>query len=299
MRLSVLIPVYGKASPLLFEQALASIKQQTVAATEVLIVQDGPIPPEMERVIDAFMGDCGEQKAGRPSVRILSLPQPVGLGQALAAGVTACRSELIARMDADDLSVPERFALQLAAFSADPSLDALGGAISEFAGRPQPGDRVRRLPFTEEAIRRFAKSRNPLNHMTVMFRRDAVLRAGNYQPFPEFEDYHLWVRMLEKGCHLANLPAVLVQARAGDAMLGRRGGLRYALRELSFQNFLRSSRFISPAHAVRNVLLRVPVRLAPPALLKWVYRTFLRSPHPRPASLEVCSGEAYPGEVCS
>ena len=129
MRLSVLIPVYGKASPLLFEQALASIKQQTVAATEVLIVQDGPIPPEMERVIDAFMGDCGEQKAGRPSVRILSLPQPVGLGQALAAGVTACRSELIARMDADDLSVPERFALQLAAFSADPSLDALGGGI--------------------------------------------------------------------------------------------------------------------------------------------------------------------------
>lgn len=279
MKLSVLMPIYAKASAVLLGHALESIAQQSWPADEVVIVKDGPVPVDLEAVLQSF--------SHRLPIVSLPLPAQVGLGTALAAGVEACTGELIARMDADDLCLPSRFHLQVSAFVDDPSLDALGTAIFEFSTSPDDTDGCRNAPVSSECIRQYARSRNPFNHMTTMFRREAVLSAGNYKPFPHFEDYHLWVRMLLAGKRLANLQQPLVHVRAGDTMLERRSGWVYASTELAFQRFLCASGFISPAKALGNALLRLPVRLAPAPLRKLVYNRVLRSALPSPVILEV------------
>ena len=77
-------------------------------------------------------------------------------------------------------------------------------------------------------IRRYGRYRNPVNHMTVMMRKDDVLRAGNYQHFPNLEDYELWSRMLADGMVFYNLPEVLVRMRNNSDVIIRRGGIAYA-----------------------------------------------------------------------
>jgi glycosyltransferase involved in cell wall biosynthesis len=269
MTLSVLISVYEKDSPLFFTQALQSLLQQSLQADEVVVVRDGPIGVALEAVLTNY--------SDKLPLRTLALPTNGGLGTALRAGVIECQHELIARMDADDLSVPDRFRLQVKTFENDSTLDAVGGSIAEFASTPEYPTAVRRLPAGNAAIIRYAKWRNPFNHMTAMFRRAAVINVGSYVPFADFEDYHLWVRMLLAGSRFVNLNEILVYARTGTAMLERRGGFQYAAAEFAFQRFLCGCGFISPARSACNALMRLPVRIAPIALRTFVYQRLLRS----------------------
>jgi glycosyltransferase involved in cell wall biosynthesis len=251
MRLSVLISVYERDSPLFFSQALQSLLQQSLRADEVVVVQDGPIGIGLEAVLKNY--------SGKLPLRTVALPVNGGLGAALCAGIIQCQCELIARMDADDLSVPDRFRLQVRTFENDAGLDAVGGSIAEFVSSPETPIAVRRLPASNDAILRYAKWRNPFNHMTAMFRRAAVINVGNYVPFVDFEDYHLWVRMLLAGSRFVNLDEILVYARTGTAMVKRRGGFQYAVAEIAFQRFLYGCGFISPARSACNTLMRLPV----------------------------------------
>jgi len=191
------------------------------------------------------------------------LPQNVGLGRALNAGLQACAHEWVCRMDTDDICHSERFARQLAFVAVHPQIDVCGSQIDEFEHTPADAAHSRRVPCEHEEIARFAKSRNPINHMTVCYRKLAVLAAGNYQHAPLYEDYDLWVRMLLNGCRFANLPEVLVYARAGDDMYRRRGGWAYAKNELAMQRRFYRTGFLSMAQWAKNVLLRLPVRLLP------------------------------------
>jgi hypothetical protein len=118
--------------------------------------------------------------------------------------------------------------------------------------------------------------RNPLNHMTVMFKKSSVLAAGGYQSCPGFEDYHLWARMLSHGFHLQNMDEVLVYARCGDGMQGRRGGYSYLKQDINFQLFLHETGFLTPTMLLRNILLRAPIRLTPASVRSQFYKRFLR-----------------------
>jgi glycosyltransferase involved in cell wall biosynthesis len=269
MTLSVLISVYERDSPLFFTQALESLVQQSLQAHEIIVVQDGPIGVALEAVLTDY--------SVKLPLRTLALPMNRGLGTALRAGIIECQCELIARMDADDLSVPDRFRVQVNTFENDSTLDAVGGSIAEFVSTPEYPTAVRRLPADNAAIIRYAKWRNPFNHMTAMFRRAAVISAGSYVSFTGFEDYHLWVRMLLAGSSFVNLDEILVYARTGTAMLERRGGFQYAAAEVAFQRFLCECGFISPARRACNTLMRLPVRIAPIALRTFVYQRLLRS----------------------
>lgn len=90
-----------------------------------------------------------------------------------------------------------------------------------------------------------------------MFRKSAVLKAGNYRHFLWFEDYDLWVRMLQTGTVAANIPEVLVKVRADKEMFARRGGFTYLVQDIKFQNFLRDSGFISLGTYATNLLYGV------------------------------------------
>ncbi len=265
---SVLMSVYHGESPSFLERALASIAGQSVAANEVLIVKDGPLTDALDRVIAVF--------SERLLIRTVALPSNLGLGPALRHGVLECRHDLIARMDADDICAPDRFTKQIQFMQAHPEVDVLGGCIAEFVDNPAKSKARRLLPLSSAQLTRWAHRRNPMNHMTVMFRKDAVLAAGNYQSLRGFEDYYLWARMLARGSQFANLEDVLVYVRSGNGMYARRGGLAYAREEIRFQLILAGMGFITWAECISNIFLRVPIRLLPSSLRAGIYNEILR-----------------------
>ena len=269
MKLSVLISVYDKESPVFFAECLKSLVQQTRPADEVIIVEDGPLGHELSSTIDSW-------RSALPIVS-LRMPDHVGLGAALRAGLYQCQGEYVARMDSDDICVPERFERQVSYLDAHRDVDVVGSAIAEFEQDPALPRAIRRLPTIGEALWRFARSRTPMNHMTVIFRKPSVVWAGNYESWQGFEDYHLWARMLTLGYQLRNLKDVLVFARCGNGMQGRRGGLSYLMREIRFQSFLRRMGLQDLAGSVWNILIRGSVRLAPGSLRALIYRSLLRS----------------------
>jgi O104-antigen biosynthesis beta-1,3-galactosyltransferase len=269
VNLSVLMATYARDNPAHLVEALDSLLAQTAPADEVVLVEDGPIPPSLAATIEAYRG-----RLPLVSVR---LEQNSGIGAALRTGLLQCRADLVARMDADDICVPLRFERQLAFLEQHREVDVVGGAIAEFLQDRSKVIAVRRPPENGEKLVAFAKLRCPLNHMTVMFRKDKVLRAGSYQAAPPFEDYHLWLRLLMDGCGLWNLQDVLVLARCGNGLQQRRGGLEYVRREFRFVRMMKQMGFLSALESARYLALHAPVRLIPPFVRGYIYQRWLRN----------------------
>jgi O104-antigen biosynthesis beta-1,3-galactosyltransferase len=268
MKLSVLMSVYHKESPVCFRQCLDSIVAQTLPVEELIVVEDGPLGAELKAVIAEYSETL--------PITSLPLPSQSGLGAALRAGLDLCHGEYVARMDTDDISVPERFQKQVAFLKGHPNVHVVGGAIAEFDRDWRTPQAVRTLPQETQAIARYARYRNPLNHMTVMFRRAEVMAVGGYQSCAGFEDYYLWVRMLLEGYNLENMAELLVYARCGNGMQNRRGGFTYLTQEINAQFAFREIGFLNLPECLRNILMRGPVRVAPSWFRALLYRTFLR-----------------------
>lgn len=267
---SVLMSVYHGEKPEFLEAALRSLLASAVPLPEVILVEDGALPESLHAVIQQY----------GPALRLrrVALPHNVGLGRALTEGLKQCSHDWVARFDTDDLIVADRFAQQLALIQADPAIDLFGGWIREFeTDADAEQGRLRSVPASHEEILAYAKKRNPFNHMTVMFRRELALAAGGYRDEHLYEDYALWVRMILAGARTANLPTVLVNARAGGGMYARRGGLRYAMSEVRAQwTFFRSG-FIGAPRLLMNLASRLPVRILPDRLRQFFYERLLRA----------------------
>lgn len=267
-QLTVLMAVHLGDRGAWVDEALASLAAQTRPAQEIVIVEDGPIGAD----VDAVLTD----RAAQLPITRLALPRNIGLAGALQAGLQVCRTELIARADSDDVNEPARFADQLAALSARPSLSVLGGYVSEFADDSRRPYAIRTVPTGSTAVARAARWRSPVNHPAVMFRRSHVVAVGGYEGFVGLEDYFLWGKLLAAGREIDNLPEVLVRMRAGAAQAGRRGGWRYALTEARlFREFVRIG-FLTWPQAATGLLVRLPVRLVPDRARSFVYRRLLR-----------------------
>lgn len=267
-KFSVLMAVYGDDSPEYLAQSLGSLEAQTRLANEVLIVKNGPLGGALEAIIAAY--------SARLPIVALQLPENKGLGSALRIGVEKCRFEMIARMDPDDISSPERFEREVGFLETHPEVDAISGTIREFNSDPAVCISERRLPCEHASIQAFAKRRCPLNHVAVVYRKPAVLTAGNYQSRFRQEDYDLWVRMLVNGSKFHNLDDVCVLVRCGNGMFDRRGGWGYLRHEASLFWHFRSLGFLSTTEALRSIGLRAPSRLLPNTLRSLLYRLFVR-----------------------
>jgi glycosyltransferase involved in cell wall biosynthesis len=264
--------VYHKESAVFLQHSLASLANQTVPADEIVIVEDGPLGKPLDAIIAAYKRDL-------PIVSI-ALSTHVGLGPALRAGLFNCRGEYVARMDSDDICFSNRFQRQVEFLDSNPEVDVVGSAIEEFGGSPNVPRAIRRLPASGEELLRFAQFRNPLNHMTTMFRKDSVLAAGSYQPCPGFEDYHLWARMLRRGHCLHNMAEIFVHVRCDNGMQNRRGGFAYLKQDVAFQLFLHKVGLVTAPGCIRNIAMRAPFRLAPKFVRSKCYNLFLRSSPP-------------------
>ncbi|WP_090940094.1 glycosyltransferase [Pelosinus propionicus] len=270
MKFSVLISIYCKENPMFFKIALESVINQTCIPTEIVIVKDGALTYELDQIIENF-------EMRFPGLfKIIILPENRGLGLSLQAGIIECSYELIARMDTDDIAKPERFEKQLKKFSDNKEIDLVGTYIEEFEGAPDNILSSRVVPLTQNSIYKAAKRRNPFNHVTVMYKKTAVLEAGNYQPFLWCEDYYLWVRMIMKRCKMMNISESLVLARTGKEMFRRRGGLQYVRSEVNLQCKFLSIGFVNIFEFITNVILRSLIRLMPNNLRGVIYFKLLR-----------------------
>ncbi len=220
---SVLMSVYYKEKAEYFRESILSMLKQTVVTDDFVIVCDGPLTKELDAVIEEV------QKQYPELFQIIRLKEQQGLGNALCQGISFCKNELIARMDSDDISVPDRCLMQLESFQKK-DIDLCGGNIVEFTTDISDAGVKRQVPKTNEEIRQFAKRRNPFNHPAVMFRKSSVLKAGNYKDCLGFEDYYLWARMLGCGGKGYNIQETLVYMRTGEGMYERRGGFGYAVK---------------------------------------------------------------------
>ncbi|PBB06482.1 glycosyltransferase [Salimicrobium humidisoli] len=269
MKFSVLISVYDKETPRFFKEALESVVEQTLKPDEIVVVKDGRLTDGLEEVLQTF------ERENEPLVKIVPLEKNGGLGEALRIGVWHCSHPVIARMDSDDISLPHRFKTQIDYLKTHEDVDLVGGWISEF-DENDSRRHTRTVPTGYETIRRRARYRNPLNHVSVMFRKQAVLKSGNYQTCLWNEDYYLWIRMLSRGCRIENIPEVLLDVRTGKGMYRRRGGRDYIMNEVKFQRMILESGFISRSEFVFNVSSRTFVRVLPNDVRSLIYTRMLR-----------------------
>ncbi len=268
-KFSVSMCVYGKDDPQFFRAAVESILNQTVMPSEVVLVVDGPVPEELDAVIRSY--------EEMPIFRVVRFAENQGHGNARRAGLAACSNELVALMDADDLSVPDRFQKQLAKFASDPSLDIVGGMITEFVGAPDNVVARRDVPLADEDIKQYMKKRCPMNQVTVMFKRSSVDRVGGFIDWYCDEDYYLWLRMTLADMRFGNVPDVLVNVRVGEEMYQRRGGKKYFLSEAKLQKYMLDHKIIGVGTYLMNVTKRLIVQvLLPNKLRGWVFQKFAR-----------------------
>ena len=232
-RYSVLMPVHAGADPGQLYAALESMLTQTLPTDDLVLVCDGPLTGPLDAVLR-------ELALRFPHVlRILRLPCHAGLVAALNAGLAECRHDLVARMDSDDISCPNRCRKQVSALMEKPELAIVSSCVQEFTDLPAKTDGMRALPLGHDGICRFSRKRSPFNHPAVMYRKSAVAAVGGYREgYPLFEDYDLWVRMLCAGFRGENLREPLLFMRAGPGMYRRRGGPAYAWNLLRFHRAL-------------------------------------------------------------
>lgn len=277
---SVLMLVYGGDKPAHFDAALRSIAAQTLPPAEIVLVVDGPVPDETEEVIRKYEGELASSAT---SLRVIRSGKNLGCGGAKRLGFGECRYPLIAMMDADDLSVPDRFEKQMRYFAEHPEVSAAGGWITEFVSAEDPTDTSRRagsrrVPETDAEIREYIRKRCPMNHVTVMVRKDRILEAGGYRDdYYQNEDYDLWIRLAAAGGKFGNLACDLVNVRVGEEMYQRRGGLRYFRSEAGLQKMMLRRKMISFPRYLVNVGERLVLQVLMPNRIRgWIFRKFAR-----------------------
>lgn len=265
---SLLMSVWGGDDPAFLEAAFRSaVHDQTRRPDDVVLVQDGPVPPPLERAIAHLIG------SSPVPTTLLPLDANVGLGVALDQGMSACAHDIVARMDADDIALPHRFAVQVPIVES--GVDLLGSSLLEFG--EDPADIVGRRvpPIDPESIARYARFHQPFNHPTVVYRRAAVEAAGGYRHLALMEDYLLFAKMIGQGARVANVEEPLVLYRVGAGAYARRGGVILLKSEWLLQRRLLELGFTSRVQFTRNMVVRGGYRLVPEPLRKAAYRLLI------------------------
>lgn len=272
VKLSIITSVYKNDNPEYVRVALDSmLVNQNVKPAEIVLVQDGPVPSELSVLLN-------EYETKYPEVmHIIRLEKNGGLGNALKLGVENAKFDLCARMDSDDICLPDRFEKQLAYLEVHPECDIVGGQMTEFIDSPDNIVGRREVPLNNDDIYQYMRSRCALNHVTVMFRKEAVLKAGNYQDWFWNEDYYLWVRMMMAGCNFANISDVAVNVRSGADQYARRGGRKYFDSEIGIKKLMLNNGMITRKEYIINYVERFIIQLILPNRVRgWVFRTFAR-----------------------
>lgn len=271
-KFSVLMSVYDKENSEYFDLALNSILiSQTRIPDEFVLVVDGPVNDELQNVIKRY-------KEMAPNIlHVYTLKNNRGLGYALNYGLEKCTNNIIARADSDDICAPNRFEIQIRKFEDNNKLDVLGSFIEEFNEDQNIIINKKQVPLTSSDILKMAKFRNPINHMTVVFKKDKIIECGSYIHIPYLEDYYLWVRAIHAGYHLENVNKYLVHARIGNGMIKRRGNKEYIKSWSQLNSYMISVHMINKFEYVRNMISVYVFIFMPTKFKEIAYKYILRN----------------------
>jgi glycosyltransferase involved in cell wall biosynthesis len=265
---SLLLPCYRGDSPeFLLEAFRSTVVDQTRRPDDVVLVQDGPVPPRLTECVRQIVASSPV-----PTTHLV-IEANVGLGPALDQGLAACRHDVVARMDSDDVSLPHRFAAQIPLIEA--GADIVGSALLEFGTGPDDIVGVRTPPIDPELIVAYSRFHDPFNHPSVVYRRSAVQKVGGYQDLPLMEDYLLFARMIAAGARPANVAEPLVCYRVSAGAYGRRGGLALLRSEIALQRRFHELGITSRAEFARNLAVRGGYRLVPEPVRRVAYRRLI------------------------
>lgn len=273
MNYSVLMTVYKNDNPEYFSKSLLSMLTQSLPTNDFVIVKDGPITEQLQKVID----DIEKKYPG--IINQVGLKKNVGLGLALNEGLRVCKNELVARMDADDISLQNRCEEQIKHFIIDNNLDIIGCPVDEFIENEKNIIFTRMVPETHEEIYKYAKQRDPFNHPTVMYKKSKVLAVGGYKDLRKNQDTDLWIRMLVSGCKTMNLKQSLLLFRFEEDTYKRRKNwlntkllisIRYNAYKIGFNSFL---------DFLKVAFIQLLIYFMPINFQKWIYQNFLRKKH--------------------
>ena len=268
-KFSVLMSVYCKEKPDYLDKALNSVFNQSIIPSEVVLIEDGKLNADLDLIIEKYKKEYNE------IFKVVKFDKNRGLGIALHDGLMYCSNELIFRMDTDDICLPDRFEKQLKIFD-EKDVDVVGSNIIEYDESMKLETSRRLVPQSDFEIKRMLKKRNPLNHMTVAYKKSKVIEAGNYQNMMYFEDYYLWARMSKIGCKFYNSQDFLVNVRGGNDMIKRRGGKKYIKPIIRFEKELLKLKTINIAEYYKNIFVRMIGALIPNSFRFILYKKVLR-----------------------
>lgn len=267
---SVLMSLYVKEKPEYLRLAIDSMLNQTVKPDEIVIVEDGPLTDFLYAVLD-------EYKAKYPQiVRTIKNEKNLGLGLALNVGLKECKNELVARMDTDDISKPDRCDKQLKVFAENMSLSIVGTYVDEFTDDPEKIISTRAVPVTNDEIYQFAKKRSAFNHPAVMYRKSRVLNFGGYADLRRNQDVDLFGRMLFGGCKAQNVPESLLLFRSNNDLAKRRKSWENTKSYIDTIGNFRKMGYSSFMDFTVVAVAQMGVFLMPAFLQHLVYKLFLR-----------------------
>lgn len=266
---SVLMSVYKNEMAQNLTESIESMLKQTILPSEIILVKDGPLTEELEKVISKYKNS--------KLFKIIELKTNVGLGEALNRGLKECENDFVARMDTDDISEPSRCEKQLVELNKTQEISVIGTSVVEFIGCSDNIVAYKDVEQNHEHILKTMKYRNPINHPTVMFRKKDVEEAGNYKDWLLNEDYYLWIRMAQMGFLFRNIKEPLVKMRITNNTYQRRGGWNYFIAQKKLYDYMLKGNFINIGEYFYNNSLRFFIRvLIPNSWRKKLYMKFLR-----------------------
>ena len=267
---SVLMSVYHKENPTWFDESIKSMFEQTIKPNEFVLVEDGPLTKELYDVVEKYKKEYPNE------FKVVAIEKNVGLGPALRRGVEECSNEYIARMDSDDYSIPQRIEKEFEVFERHPDIGMVGTNVSEFIDSINNVICNVILPETNEEIIKFSKRRCPFRHPSIMYKKSAVLKAGNYRNFYLCEDYDMWIRMIRSGCKCYNIQKIYVYMRIGKDFYKRRGGHKYFKSINKFKKEQLNNGYFSIIEYLESSIPHAIVCYMPNFMRDFVYRNLLR-----------------------
>lgn len=269
MKYSVLMSVYYKEKPEYLKASIDSMIKQTIKPDQIVLIKDGPLTETLDDVIREYEDN--------PIVDVVELKENVGLGKALNIGLEKCRNKIVARMDTDDISIPDRCEKQLLILNQNKDVSVIGTGVAEFIGDPSNIVAYKKVYKEHEDIKRQMKYRNPMNHPSVMYRKEDVILAGSYKHWFLNEDYYLWIRMLQKGYKFSNINEPLVLMRITDETYLRRGGWKYFITQKKLFDYMLNNKTINIIEYIYNNVIRFATTiLVPNKVRKIIYLKMLR-----------------------
>ncbi len=262
MKFSILLPIHDKINLKDIKRSIKTIYNNTTKPSEVVAVIDGKINKEKKFFLKNY-------QSKNKSLKIF-YKKKIGLSEVLNFGLKKCSNELVFRADADDFNKSHRFKTQLNLYK-NKNFDILGAQVKEKYKKNSFKKKLKSKPNLLDFL-----FRNPINHMTVMFKRSEILKLGGYPNITYKEDYALWIKCYLNGLKVRNINKVLVSNYLNDNFFERRSNFVSILSEFKLMVFAIKNNPIFIL-MILPILIRVIIFLMPKSIYKIIFFNFLRN----------------------